>query len=341
MQDIATEVGVSRATVSMALRGDSSISEKTRERIKAVALRLGYAPNPMVSALMTNLRMARPADRGQVLAYVNCIDPQDPAWHPDWSKNRNIRETLEGARKRAAQLGFKLEEFSEISTKGDFQRLSRTLIARGIAGVLVGMSLNVKPLLDNFDWKRFAVVDAGGVLDNKYIFAVRHNHFQGMTLAFEKALEYGHRRIGFYTHEMMESRVRHRWTASYLFNQQKLKVRERIPSLVLRSDEKKSVNQQLTLWIEKHRPTVVIGMPGRSLVEWDAPEELDFVTLGYNADWSKISGVFQRQEAIGAVSVELLASKLYHNEKGLANYRREVVLDGEWVEGSSLRRHQE
>ena len=48
LRHIAERVGVSRITVSMALRDDGRISEVTRERVRAVANELGYTPNPRI-----------------------------------------------------------------------------------------------------------------------------------------------------------------------------------------------------------------------------------------------------------------------------------------------------
>src|ERR1051325_9261392 len=67
MQRIADAAGVSRMTVSLALRNHPRISAATRERIRQVAERLGYHPDPEVSKLMAYLRRAKPAKHARVL----------------------------------------------------------------------------------------------------------------------------------------------------------------------------------------------------------------------------------------------------------------------------------
>ena len=52
IKDIAQEVGVSPSTVSRALRGSPLISTATKERVRAVAERLGYEPNELARALV-------------------------------------------------------------------------------------------------------------------------------------------------------------------------------------------------------------------------------------------------------------------------------------------------
>lgn len=57
LDDIAARIGVSKVTVSKALRGHPDISVETAERVKAVARELGYSPNYMarnLSARRTN-----------------------------------------------------------------------------------------------------------------------------------------------------------------------------------------------------------------------------------------------------------------------------------------------
>ncbi len=51
LADIAQELDTTAATVSRALRGDKSISEKTRQRIIAAASRLNYTPHKIAASL--------------------------------------------------------------------------------------------------------------------------------------------------------------------------------------------------------------------------------------------------------------------------------------------------
>ena len=54
LKDIASECGVSVATVSKALNGQSDIGEDTKKRVIEVADRLGYVPNAVAKALKTD-----------------------------------------------------------------------------------------------------------------------------------------------------------------------------------------------------------------------------------------------------------------------------------------------
>ncbi len=54
LSDIAASLGVSEATVSLALSGNRRVAEKTRQRVIAAANELGYRPNTAARALRTD-----------------------------------------------------------------------------------------------------------------------------------------------------------------------------------------------------------------------------------------------------------------------------------------------
>jgi DNA-binding LacI/PurR family transcriptional regulator len=51
LEDVARAAGVSRATASRALQGTDPVTTPARERVRAVAARMGYAPDPLARAL--------------------------------------------------------------------------------------------------------------------------------------------------------------------------------------------------------------------------------------------------------------------------------------------------
>lgn len=54
IRDVAANLGVSLATVSMALNGKGTLSDATRERVKAEAARLGYVAHPYARGLRSS-----------------------------------------------------------------------------------------------------------------------------------------------------------------------------------------------------------------------------------------------------------------------------------------------
>lgn len=53
LEDVAARAGVSRATVSRVVNGQSTVAEKLRERVQTAIDELGYVPNQAARALMT------------------------------------------------------------------------------------------------------------------------------------------------------------------------------------------------------------------------------------------------------------------------------------------------
>ena len=132
VQAVAVAAGVSRATVSLALRNDRSIAATTRSRIYAVAEQLGYKTNPLVSALMSSIHARRLSQKHTVLAYVT-TDPQFAPWRT-W---RMFIEMHDGAKARAEELGYRLEEFPLRTPGMTPKRYVQMLQTRGILGLLI------------------------------------------------------------------------------------------------------------------------------------------------------------------------------------------------------------
>ena len=105
LRDIAQASGVHLATVSRALRNDSQVGEATASQVRRIALEMGYTPDPMLAALSAYRSQTKKQ------AYHATI-----AWVPnDFTRNAWSCPTFdlyfEGARARAAQMGYQLEEF--------------------------------------------------------------------------------------------------------------------------------------------------------------------------------------------------------------------------------------
>jgi DNA-binding LacI/PurR family transcriptional regulator len=79
MQDVAKACGVSKNTVSQALRNSPQVSEATRKRIAESVKSLGYKKNAVVAELMARL-LAGGTRRFQcTLALINANRPKHPS----------------------------------------------------------------------------------------------------------------------------------------------------------------------------------------------------------------------------------------------------------------------
>ena len=93
IRDVAREAGVSVTTVSHALNGKGRLNPETRERVREVADRLGYRPNPAARSLVsgrTGLIAAMPSlPRGarhrvhRVRVLLRADRRRRPGWRSD------------------------------------------------------------------------------------------------------------------------------------------------------------------------------------------------------------------------------------------------------------------
>src|SRR5688500_12187967 len=149
LRSLAKTLGLSRTTVSDALRGSPRVDPNTVARVTKAAREAGYRRNPLAAAVMSELRRSRGATFRGVLAAVDLSEP-DRAPHGVFH-----RVLIAGGRTRAIELGFKLEEFIVGSAGMTIPRLDSILQSRGIHGVLLLPSWYA-PDWSGLDWSRYA-----------------------------------------------------------------------------------------------------------------------------------------------------------------------------------------
>src|SRR5687767_4022160 len=149
LQDIARRGGVSKMTVSLALRGHPHAAADTRERLRSLANEMGYRPNPLIAANMAQLRAGRRTAFAGTLAFAGIGDSPVRINEPNTQNTR----IFVGARRRAEALGYRIEWFSLEDETVDGARLSDIIKARGILGVVLGANCMVDPRW-HLDWER-------------------------------------------------------------------------------------------------------------------------------------------------------------------------------------------
>jgi DNA-binding LacI/PurR family transcriptional regulator len=152
MRQIAEAAAVSVMTVSRALRDSSLVTPALRERIRKIADELGYRPDPEMAKLMKHLRRHHKPSYMATLAAITSVEES--------RETLELRKTSRSAQERAEALGYRLELY-RVKEPAQFNRtLQRTLVNRGIEGVLLlqmTLPCNVDALLD---WGKFSAVTA-------------------------------------------------------------------------------------------------------------------------------------------------------------------------------------
>ena len=339
MQDIADRAGVSRMTVSRALRNHPKISRATTRRVQAIARELGYRANPLVSALMANLRYSRTTTGATHLAFLTSFPSRN-----GWRETPTFRKYYEGARRRAEQLGYKLDVFWLREPGMTGGAITRILVTRNIQGVLIAPTPEPRMPVD-LDWSRFAAVAFGYSMNvPQHLYRVTNHQQHTAILALEKLRSRSYHRIGLCLPSSGNERVDNNWLAGYLLDQHKVPPRHRIPPHLPLKWEQAGFEQ----WFRKHRPDAILTIShqvrGHLLAEWtDAlglkvPRDLGIAVLDWTGETAGFAGIDQNSEMVGAAAVDLLIEQLYRNERGIPEKSKVVLIDGEWVDGDSARR---
>jgi DNA-binding LacI/PurR family transcriptional regulator len=334
LQDIADRANVSRATVSLALRNHASIPVHTRARIQQVAAVLEYRPNPMVSALMTYQRIARPARRNHVTLALLLPHSRSGDWRPCVPP-----ALIEAASARAQHHGYRLEEFWLDDLKLDSNRLNEVLYARGIPGILLAPSpasaVNVE-----VEWDRFSAVEIGTSRSGERPHRVAANHFEAVRDACRRLSSRGYERPGLVLKASQDALTDGLWNAGFLFEQQRWRARKRIAPLVV--SDPYWCRTTFLKWFESRRPDVVLGC-GEEIRGWlesagaRLPEDVGFAQLDIRDVGGGHAGVDANAPALGSAAVDFLVDLLRRNERGLPPSPRSVLLETAWIEGATVR----
>jgi LacI family transcriptional regulator len=332
MQQIADAAGVSRMAVSLALRNSPKISAATAARIRQFADQLGYRPNPMVSALMTQLRQARDVKKPSVIAYVTADSSEG-----GWRRSGSAVAFYEGAQKRAEQLGYTLEEWWLRAPGMTERRFCEILVARGIHGMIVApLPEGVSGL--NFEWPAFAAASISYSLTKPELNRVSNDHFSAINVATHELTALGYRRIGLAIPEESDPLVQQHWTAAMLSYQQHLRLSDRVPTLFKASPTSRSFAN----WFQEHQPQAVLSVGGDFLpvlgeLGLQVPQDVALVNLSLTPDNREMAGVNLYSDLVGAAAVDLVDAQLRRNERGVPKHAKTVLISGEWAPGPSVR----
>jgi len=335
MRQLAVAAGVSHVTVSRALRNDPSISPATTRRIRALAESLGYRPNPLVSALMSNLRSTQGRVYRPTIALLNCWWPPE-----EWSRSTNYGQVVSGATKRAADLGYHLETFWLHAPAMTALRLAEVFRARRIHGVFVSPIQDPAQPLD-FPWGDFAMSTIGYSLREPDLNRACHAHFRAMFRTMEELFARGYRRVGYVTSDDLEARVGLMWGAALRLQSDRMKPRDRVAPLYLRGSDGRA---QLRRWVKAQRLDAVVT-PLPSIYPWlredglAAPARLGFAHLDLSPQLiaDGVCGIDQMAQIVGAAAVDLIVSQLNTNGRGLPPHPVTQLTEGRWMEGLTLR----
>jgi LacI family transcriptional regulator len=333
MAAIAREVGVSAMTVSRALRNDPRVSPELAEKIRSTAERLGYRPNPLVSALMSQRRRKTPSPYEPVLGFVTRFQTRD-----GWKRVRLYREFFDGAGRTASKHGYQLQEFWLGEPGMTSKRLSQVLRTRSIHGLILAPLPEPRGRVD-LEWEHFCSITLGYSIAQPGLHRVCNHQFRSIQQLLARLRELGYRRPCLALPKSLDDRVLHQWLGGFLVDQTNFKSAP-LP-VFLRADEK-WMQAPFARWLNRYEPDVVIGQQ-KELFVWieqsgrRIPQDIGFAHLDCSAPNGRVSGIYQNGPEVGAASADTLVAMLQRNEHGLPTLPHTLLIEGSWVQGETLK----
>ncbi|WP_395743008.1 LacI family DNA-binding transcriptional regulator [Prosthecobacter sp.] len=322
LNDIAVRLGVSKMTVSRALRGGKHVESSLRERIVETAEEMGYRPDPEIAKLMRHMRRTREVAEPRTLGFVWAERGTEEIGRSSWSQ-----QLVLGARRQAERLGFQLEEFHLAARGMTGRRLSEILEARGIPGFILSPLVSRSRGHVSMAWEKFCSVVIGLGYARPQLHRVHHHHYLGMMTALRMLKKQGCKRVGFYCGSTINERMFRAWSASFLAHHPLARPGE---LLALRKTPGRS---DFLEWVRAVKPEVVID-GGHVVKEWleslPAGRRPRHVTLGWRADVAEVGGIDQQADELGAAAVDLLVTQYQQNERGVPVSPRIVMTEGRW-----------
>ncbi|MDQ8193919.1 LacI family DNA-binding transcriptional regulator [Coraliomargarita sp. SDUM461004] len=338
LQKIANELGVSKMTVSLALRKHPKIPEATRIKIAEKAKEMGYLPNPDVSKLMTAIRQRNTNDPGLPLAYLTTGNQRD-----DWKQSATELKYWEGAKEQAKAYGYYIETFWLSEPGMTEQRMSKILWNRGIQGIILhpfsgALTRTCKHQPLEMMWERFITVAMSDTLMNPILNRVIHDHYTSILLAMKSLTEKGYSRIGLCMTEDMDLRVNQRWQAGFRVYRANHPI-ARIAPLISNQLNARSIKQ----WVQEKKLDAIIGASYRmphylNAIGMQIGADIAYADLDLNiqsSEYANISGIEQNSKMLGIAAVDLLMSGIHRNERGIPEIPLTIQVEGSWQDRGS------
>lgn len=333
---VARLAGVSTTAAGFALQNLPGVSEETRGRILRIAKELGYVPDARIDNWMARVRDAKSKDLLPIV-WLNTALERDA-----WQRHRFLSPYLEGARGRALDLGYKLEEIWYFEKGMTARRLSEILYKRGINGIIVTHPLRHLRL----DWKYLASVALGGDLRMPKLHQIMHDLNFNLYLALKSLKRLGFQRIGICLSQAIVTATHYNFRATARDLYFNASAKERIPPLFLTHvwGQGADWEGQMHAWLKRYKPEVIVGHDNR-LKQWAeaagyrVPEDLGIVLLALDDDVPDWAGIHSRRREMGATAVDWLVSLMRNYQFGIPNTPLNITIRGTWRTGITLKSH--
>jgi LacI family transcriptional regulator len=332
VRTIAVALGLSRSTVSNALRGLRGVKAETRQRVRQKAEVMGYRAHPFAAEVMSQLRRRAQSKQVGLLAVLEMDEPNRPPAAALFN-----RQLLEGIEKRAGEMGFGAPHWTFGGAESlALRRLNQILQWRGIHGLLFLPTWSEPQFLD-LDWTQFTAIYLDYLVRKPSLHTVCTDHFRTLHTALEQARGLGYRKAGFTVMKRADERLNGRWTGAYLGYLHDHPEMALVPPLLV--DELKAEN--FLPWFREHDPDVVITQwldAPRHMISAGAeiPRTHGYICLNVLSAPTGFSGFDLRPRLLGMRAAELVISQLAHGDRDIPAVPSNTLVPAEWIEGTTV-----
>lgn len=331
---LAQRLGLSQSTISLALRGDSSIPISTQKRVLSAAKKNGYHLNPQVAALMRHIRQGEAVRDSGCLGIV--VDAKDES---GWLTHPAYAEQYHAIKRRASARGYSTECFYLQDASMSSGRLDQILRARGISGLILAAPKREGGANLTLEWDRYACVISGHTWTNPPVDRISTNHRHNVEIAFAQLQLRGYERIGFCLPKSAQMRVDSNWLAGWLLCQHRMPKSHRIPCFT--GSPWDSSAREFSKWLTRWKPDSMISLIGNEM-EWldelgiEAGRDLAIICLSDRPNSKAgFSVVNENNPVIGEMLCDAISALLLHNERGVPAIPRLIQIEGYWMEGKT------
>ena len=331
LKDLAQECGVSVATVSKALNGQSDISEATRTRVREAARRMGYVPNMAARSMKTN--------RTYNIGVLFVDERQSGLAHEYFSA------VLDSFKVRVEQLGYDIT-FINRNLGGKTMTYLEHCHYRGVDGAVIACVDFTDPQVIELVNSDVPVVTIDHVFNNRM--AVLSDNVMGLSALVRTAYAQGHRRIAFIHGE--RTAVTENRLAGFYKSCDELGLE--VPDAYVREgiyhDAARCAQETKALLALPQRPTCIIfpddfsAMGGYSAIQQAGlriPQDIS--VMGYDGIYlsrvmsPKLVTYQQNTMMLGRTAADKLVQMVEHPRVTLAE---QLLVTGKLLDGSSVGR---
>ena len=335
IRTLARVAGVSKTTVSLALRDHPRIRPEVRQHIQQLAAEAGYRPNALVANLLAQLRSSKTSSYQSTLGLL-CVakDPTELETVP------TFRSWIAGCRARATEQGYGFNHLWIYEPGIKPARLVEILDARNIRGLAVAGFYEGEAIPREFDpiWRRSAAVALGTRPLWPVIHFVSNDQYVTVFRAVRELAALGYRRLGLCLGSHVDDIVENKFTAGFSAAQKRLSLDDSVPVFDLQPEGKKP----FASWCKRYEPEVILTIH-TEVKEWvvslglNVPDDIGLVQLDKSCETSDWAGMQQNSELIGRSAIDMVIGQIHRNECGLPPVQKSMLIESTWIPGTTLR----